>query len=136
METAQGLAEELSRRADDYERMVANYTAAAASERRLEQALAPLRNQGFHVLADRTWPGRRDLKATVRGVELMIGPAVVERILDAGRRPPGSKIERVRSILMSADSPTRTLENAKSSGYRPRDFSVDLWLVIWNRFEI
>ncbi|WP_395639014.1 hypothetical protein [Pseudolysinimonas sp.] len=39
-ETAQGLAEELRRRADDYERMVANYAAGAASERRLEQTAA------------------------------------------------------------------------------------------------
>lgn len=39
-ETGQGLAEELRRRADDYERMVANYTAAAASERRLERTAA------------------------------------------------------------------------------------------------
>ena len=52
-DAAQGLADELRRRADDYERMVANYHAAAASERRLEQTLSPLRNQGFHVLADR-----------------------------------------------------------------------------------
>jgi hypothetical protein len=185
-ETAQGLAEELRRRADDYERMVANYTAAAASERRLEQTLAPLRNQGFHVLADRTWPGsrkaqvdflvvgppgvfivdakswrdvrversgdgprvfqgdddvthrfeslvalgdtiaeilsdvglapgevhtlavftnRRDLKATVRGVELMSEPAVVERILGAGRRLPESEIERVLMALMAACPP-------------------------------
>jgi hypothetical protein len=185
-ETAQGLAEELRRRADDYERMVANYTAAAASERRLEQTLAPLRNQGFHVLADRTWPGsrkaqvdflvvgppgvfivdakswrdvrversgdgprvfqgdddvthrfeslvalgdtiaeilsdvglapgevhtlavftnRRDLKATVRGVELMSEADVVTRILGAGRRLPESEIERVLMALMAACPP-------------------------------
>lgn len=36
-DAAQGLADELRRRADEYERMVANYHAAAASERRLEQ---------------------------------------------------------------------------------------------------
>jgi hypothetical protein len=185
-ETARGLAEELRRRADDYERMVAYYTAAAASERRLEQTLAPLRNQGFHVLADRTWPGsrkaqvdflvvgppgvfivdakswrdvrversgdgprvfqgdddvthrfeslvalgdtiaeilsdvelapgevhtlavftnRRDLKATVRGVELMSEADVVTRILGAGRRLPESEIERVLMSLMAACPP-------------------------------
>jgi hypothetical protein len=185
-ETAQGLAEELRRRADDYERMVANYHAAAASERRLELTLSPLRNQGFHVLADRKWPGslkaqvdflvvgppgvfivdakswgdvriersgngprvfqgdddvtdrfdglislgdtiadiltdvglapgevhtlavftnRRDLKATVSGVELMSEPAVVERILAAGRRLPESEIERVLIALMAACPP-------------------------------
>lgn len=185
-EAAHGLAEELRRRADDYERMVENYAAAAASERRLEQTLSPLRNQGFHVLADRQWPGsrkaqvdflvvgppgvfivdakswrdvrvertgqgtrvfqgdddvtdrfdglislgdtiadilsdvglapgevhtlavftnRRDLKATVSGVELMSEPAVVERILSAGRRLPESEIERVLIALMAACPP-------------------------------
>ncbi len=185
-DAAQGLAEELRRRADDYERMVANYHAAAASERRLEHTLSPLRNQGFHVLADRQWPGsrkaqvdflvvgppgvfivdakswrdvrvertntgprvfqgdddvtdrfdglislgdtiadiladvglapgevhtlavftnRRDLKATVSGVELMSEAAVVERILSAGRRLPESEIERVLIALMAACPP-------------------------------
>jgi hypothetical protein len=185
-DAAQGLADELRRRADDYERMVANYHAAAASERRLEQTLSPLRNQGFHVLADRQWPGsrraqvdflvvgpsgvfivdakswrdvrvertnsgprvfqgdddvtdrfdglislgdtiadiladvglapgevhtlavftnRRDLKATVSGVELMSEPAVVERILAAGRRLPETEIERVLVALMTACPP-------------------------------
>ena len=58
-DAAQGLAAELRRQADDYEQMVANYHAAPASERRLEKTLSPLRNQGFHVLADRQWPGSR-----------------------------------------------------------------------------
>ena len=185
-EAAQGLADELRRRADDYERMVANYYAAAASERRLESTLAPLRNHGFHILADRQWPGsaraqvdflvvgpsgvfivdakswrdvtvqrtgdgtrvlqgdddvtdrfeglvslgdsiaeilaevglapgevhtlavftnRRDLTATVRGVELMSEAAVVERILSAGRRLPATEVERVLMALMSACPP-------------------------------
>ena len=185
-DAAQGLADELRRRADDYERMVANYHAAAASERRLEQTLSPLRNQGFHVLADRQWPGsrtaqvdflvvgppgvfivdakswrdvriersglgprvfqgdddvterfdglvslgdtiadiladvglapgevhtlavftnRRDLKATVSGVELMSEADVVTRILSAGRRLPESEIERVLVALMTACPP-------------------------------
>jgi hypothetical protein len=185
-DAAQGLAEELRRRADDYERMVANYHAAAASERRLEHTLSPLRNQGFHVLADRQWPGsrkaqvdflvvgppgvfivdakswrdvrvertsrgtrvlqgdddvtdrfdglislgdtiadiladvglapgevhtlavftnRRDLKATVSGVELMSEAAVVERILSAGRRLPETEIERVLGALYVACPP-------------------------------
>jgi len=71
-EAAQGLAAELRRRADDYERMVENY-AAAASERRLEQTLSPLRNQGFHVLANRKWPG--STKAQVDF--LLVGPSGV-----------------------------------------------------------
>jgi hypothetical protein len=185
-DAAQGLAEELRRRADDYEQMVANYHAAAASERRLELTLSPLRNQGFHVLADRQWPGslkaqvdflvvgppgvfivdakswrdvrvertsqgtrvlqgdddvtdrfdglislgdtiaeiladvglapgevhtlavftnRRDLKATVSGVELMSEAAVVERILSAGRRLPEVEVERVLRALMEACPP-------------------------------
>lgn len=185
-EAAQGLADELRRRADDYERMVANYYAAAASERRLESTLAPLRNHGFHILADRQWPGssraqvdflvvgpsgvfivdakswrevtvqrtgdgtrvfqgdddvtdrfdslvslgdsiaeilaevglapgevhtlavftnRRDLTATVRGVELMSEAAVVERILSAGRRLPETEVERVLMALMAACPP-------------------------------
>jgi hypothetical protein len=56
-DAAQGIVEELRRQIDVHEQIVANYKAAAASERRLEQTLAPLRNQGFHVLADRQWPG-------------------------------------------------------------------------------
>jgi hypothetical protein len=185
-DAAQGLAEELRRRADDYERMVANYHAASVSERRLEQTLGPLRNQGFHVLADRQWPGsrkaqvdflvvgppgvfivdakswrdvqvrregagtrvfqgdddvtdrfdglislgetiadiladvglapgevhtlavftnRRDLRATVSGVELMSEADVVTRILGAGRRLPETEIERVLIALMAACPP-------------------------------
>jgi len=72
-EVAQGLAEELRRRADDYERMVTNYHAAAASERRLEATLSPLRNQGFHVLADRRWPGSRNAQVDF----LVVGPSGV-----------------------------------------------------------
>jgi hypothetical protein len=185
-DAAQGLAAELRRRADDYEQMVANYHAAAASERRLEKTLSPLRNQGFHVLADRQWPGsrkaqvdflvvgppgvfivdakswrdvhvrreqgttrvfqgdddvtdrfdgvislgdtiaeivagvglapgevhtlavftnRRDLKATVSGVELMSEPAVVERILSAGRHLSQVEVELVLRALMEACPP-------------------------------
>jgi hypothetical protein len=185
-DAAQGLAAELRRQAADYEQMVANYHAAAASERRLEKTLSPLRNQGFHVLADRQWPGsrkaqvdflvvgppgvfivdakswrdvhvrreqgstrvfqgdddvtdrfdglislgdtiadiladvglapgevhtlavftnRRDLKATVGGVQLMSEPAVVESILSAGRRLPEVEVERVLRALMEACPP-------------------------------
>jgi hypothetical protein len=185
-DAAQGLADELRRQADHYEQMVANYNAAAASERRLEKTLSPLRDQGYHVLADRQWPGsrkaqvdflvvgppgvfivdakswrdvhvrreqgstrvfqgdddvtdrfdglislgdtiaeivagvglapgevhtlavftnRRDLKATVGGVQLMSEPAVVESILSAGRRLPEVEVERVLRALMEACPP-------------------------------
>lgn len=185
-DAAQGLADELRRQAADYEQMVANYHAAAASERRLEKTLSPLRNQGFHVLADRQWPGsrkaqvdflvvgppgvfivdakswrdvrvertnqgtrvlqgdddvtdrfdglvslgdtiadilsdvglapgevhtlavftnRRDLKATVGGVQLMSEADVVTSILSAGRRLPEVEVERVLRALMEACPP-------------------------------
>ncbi|MGB3910238.1 MAG: UvrD-helicase domain-containing protein [Pseudolysinimonas sp.] len=185
-DAAQGLADELRRQAAVHEQMVANYHAAAASERRLEKTLAPLRNHGYHVLADRQWPGsrkaqvdflvvgpsgvfivdakswrdvriqrtgegtrvfqgdddvtdrfdglislgdtiadiledihlapgqvrtlavftnRRDLKATVSGVELMSEPAVVERILSAGRRLSEVEVERVLRALTEACPP-------------------------------
>ncbi|AYF98659.1 nuclease-related domain-containing DEAD/DEAH box helicase [Protaetiibacter intestinalis] len=53
------LAEEMRRQAHVYEQMAFNFEAAAASEHRLEQTLAPLQSQGFHVLPDRRWPGSR-----------------------------------------------------------------------------
>lgn len=67
------LAAELRRQADDHEQMVANFRAAEASERRLEQTLSPLRNQGYHVLADRAWPGSR--KAQIDFI--VVGPSGV-----------------------------------------------------------
>lgn len=54
---ARALAEEMKRQAHVYEQMAFNFDAAAHSEHRLERTLAPLRAQGFHVLADRRWPG-------------------------------------------------------------------------------
>jgi hypothetical protein len=49
------------------------YLAAAASESRLGSLLEPLEEQGFHVLADRLWPGSR--RANVDFV--VVGPSGV-----------------------------------------------------------
>jgi hypothetical protein len=185
-QAADGLADELQRRLDDYRQMAENFRAAHASERRLEQTLAPLRNQGFHVLADRRWPGsrnaqvdflvvgpsgvfivdakswrdvrversaavprvfqgdddvtdrfdglvslgdsiaeivaevglapgevhtlavftnRRDVSASVNGVQLLSEADVVTRILSAGRRLPETEVERVLIALMAGCPP-------------------------------
>ncbi|QNO38384.1 UvrD-helicase domain-containing protein [Protaetiibacter sp. SSC-01] len=54
---ARAIADEMRRQAHVYEQMAFKFEAAAASEHRLEQTLAPLQSQGFHVLPDRRWPG-------------------------------------------------------------------------------
>jgi hypothetical protein len=72
-QAADGLADELQRRLDDYRQMAENFRAAHASERRLEQTLAPLRNHGYQVLADRRWPGSRNAQVDF----LVVGPSGV-----------------------------------------------------------
>ena len=54
------------------------YMAAAASEARLGRLLEPLEEQGFHVLADRLWPGSRNANVDF----VVVGPSGVI-ILDA-----------------------------------------------------
>jgi hypothetical protein len=54
------------------------YLAAAATEARLGQMLEPLTEQGFHILADRLWPGSRNANVDF----VIVGPSGV-LILDA-----------------------------------------------------
>lgn len=69
-ERHQRLVEELLREASVHRRLVENFNAAAHSESRLERTLAPLREHGFHVLADRRWPGSRTAQVDF----LVVGP--------------------------------------------------------------
>ena len=54
------------------------YLAAAATEARLGRMLEPLEEQGFHILADRLWPGTRNANVDF----VIVGPSGVI-ILDA-----------------------------------------------------
>jgi len=124
-EAAQGLAAELRRRADDYERMVENYHAAAVSERRLEQTLAPLRNQGYHVLADRQWPGSPKAQVDF----LVVGPSGVF-IVDA-KSWRDVRVERTGGgprVFQGDDDVTDRFEGLVSLGDTIADILSDVGL--------
>ncbi len=59
--------------AADHRRMVENFNAAHASERRLERTLSVLADRGHRILADRRWPG----SARAQVDFLVVGPAGV-----------------------------------------------------------
>ena len=66
-------AEQYEFQASKAREMHRNYLAAASTERRLGEMLAPLEDQGFHVLTDRSWPG--STRAQVDFV--LVGPSGV-----------------------------------------------------------
>ena len=66
-------AEQYEFQASKARQMHRNYMAAAATEERLGAMLAPLEDQGFHLLTDRAWPG--STRAQVDFV--LVGPSGV-----------------------------------------------------------
>lgn len=59
--------------ADDARRAASRYGVASATEQRTAAALAPLAAAGYHLLADRQWPGSRRAQVDM----VVVGPAGV-----------------------------------------------------------
>ena len=87
--------------------MYRNYSAAATSETRLGRLLEPLAERGYHVLADRLWPGSK-----VANVDfVLVGPSGVF-IIDAKSWKDVSLIGD--RVYQGQDDVTERFENLRS----------------------
>ena len=130
-----GLAEELSRHATLAQSISANYAAAAFSERKLANALHPLRDHGYFILEDRRWPRSRTAQVDF----VLVGPSGVVIVdakswRDVGLRRAGSETrifrdqadvtDELSALADLADTTERTLADAGLPSSRVRTIAA------------